>query len=112
MIFAYFIVLLCYQVGHFQFYLPLVLIFPVYAVYLTEHHRNSPEARRTVLTIGLALAYVSIVATAYWPLGGCWSGPWLLVRQNCGLLAFVLNAAVVVQFVRMAIKHRRSDMPA
>jgi hypothetical protein len=111
MIFAYFIVLLCYQVGHFQFYLPLLLIFPVYAAYLVEHHRNSAESRQTVFVIALALAYVSILGAAYWPLGAYYNEPWLAVRQNCGLFAFILNAAVIVQLMRTAIRHRRDGLP-
>lgn len=86
-------VLTAYQLGHFQFYLPLILIIP-----LTIALTNPTTAVANSLMLVLVL--VSAFAACYELFGGLIKPPWLYIRQNCSLPTVIAEVMAIIAISR------------
>ena len=88
--------LTAYQLGHFQFYLPLALLIPL-TIAATD---LAPVPARWLLIV---VATVSLFATCYLAFGGLIAPPWLAIRQNAGLPTFFVEAVALVALLRAKV---------
>jgi hypothetical protein len=96
-------VLSAYQLGHFQFYLPLILIIPL-TIALT-----TPASVVSSLLM-LVLATVSAFAICYELFGGLIKPPWLYIRQNCSLPTVIAEAMAIIAILRGGGTNRDSAL--
>jgi hypothetical protein len=86
-------VLAAYQLGHFQFYLPLILIIPL-AIALTN---PTPAVANSLMSV---VALVSLFAFCYELFGGLIKPPWLYIRQNCSLPTVIAEVTAIVAILQ------------
>lgn len=91
-----------YQLGHFQFYLPLALLIPL----TIAQGVFAPETAKWLLRV---LATVSFFATCYLAFGGLVTPPWLYIRQNCGLPTFLIEVAALRTFLHQPTQTPSQD---
>jgi hypothetical protein len=100
-------ILLGYRLGHFQFYLPLILLIPLTIVVA------NPE-RRVATSLLAVLVLASFFPACYEVLGALHRPSWIaVVRENCGLAAAIAEGVAVVAILRsQASAASRLDLAA
>jgi hypothetical protein len=88
--------LAAYPLGHFQFYLPFALLVPLYLTSVSA----DPRASWWLIVL---LSVVSFFATCYLAFGGLVAPPWLYIRQNAGLPAFVVECGAIFALLRAKV---------